>query len=78
MPLRAKKVFQSRFSADFRELDVLSNFIRGNFKACADGLGNFNCHCVPTPRCEFHNYITTTRVLSFPLAARSRILSIFF
>ena len=31
-----------------------------------------------TSRCEFHNHITTTHVLSFPLAARSRILSIFF
>ena len=55
MPLRAK-FFQSRFSADFRELDVVSNFIWGNVKACADGLGNVNCQCVATPRCEFHNY----------------------
>ena len=53
MPLRTE-FFQSRFSADFRELDVGAILLGVNFKPCADGLGNVNCQCVATPRCEFH------------------------
>ena len=35
-------------------------------KAFADGLSNFNCQCVATPRCKFHDYSTTIHVSSFP------------